>query len=342
MNIIVIIEKRNDAIGTYNRYLVHELRNIPNANINVFEINNKVFKNKILNIFLEIFNSWRLFLKLRKLKNNALLFTNPKSISANICYLLKNKKYAIIHHLENNPAYYKIFPMKSLLSCFDRVICISKFSRSQVLSIGISVKKISVVYNGLDHKIFKPILEKNENFQEKYILSIGSEIPRKNMANIIKTFSLLKKDFKNLKLLKIGLAEKKYRQKTLSIIRNLDLKNDVVFINYVEEKKLPMFYSNAELLLFPSLMEGFGFPIVEAMACGCPVVTSNLNPMKELTQNTQILINPLNPNEIYEKCKEILNDSEKKIKMKKEGIKIAQNFDWKITARKIYDIVTRN
>ena len=334
MKFNIITEKRSDAIGIYNKNLIRELCNV-NPDINITEVNNLRYKNNYLNYILEPFNFILLYFRIKK--DEILLFTDPKPLSSNVSLLLPNKKIVIVHHLEKDPTYYKIFRflnMKRLLSKFDKIITISNFSKQQVIGLGIETRKIITIYNGINHNLFRPIKTKPP-IPEKYILSIGSEDMRKNMGNILKAFQILKNDLTDLKLVKVGEAKAERRKKTLQIIKDLKIENDVIFTGYIEDEKLPVFYSNAELLLFPSVLEGFGFPIVEAMSCGCPVVTSSKDPMRELTGGTQLLVNPADPQDIAQKCKIVLLNHESKERMKRDGITRSLAFDWKKTAEEI-------
>lgn len=155
------------------------------------------------------------------------------------------------------------------------------------------------------------------------------------MKIIIEVFSMLKKDFPNLKLVKIGNSTDELN----NIINKLKIKNDIIFTNHLDEEEISKYYSHAKLLLFPSLEEGFGLPIIEAMACGCPVVTSNRNPMKEITADTQVLCNPESINDMYLKCKKVLNSKEIQEKMSKRGIKRANYFSWKKTTLNIKNVM---
>ncbi len=163
------------------------------------------------------------------------------------------------------------------------------------------------------------------------------------MKNLLEAFSILKKDFKDLKLVKVGnpdsLGLTGNREKTLEYIKEFNLQDDVIFTGFVKDEDLPKYYSGAELSLFLPLLSGFGLPIAEAMACGCPVVTSDRNPMKEIVGKTQLTADPLNPKEIAEKCKEVLQNKELQNRMRKEGIKRAELFDWNRTARKIMEAI---
>lgn len=319
----IITEKRKDAIGIYNRELFRAMRNGE-----LVEIDNKNILSKLLGI-------------LKIPKEGTLLFTDVKAIKIISAFFLKNKKYAVVMHLDKDPYFFRFIPfltMKKLLQQFDGIICISEFSKSQVKELGINAK---VAYCGVNHNLFKPAEEKI--IKEKYILYVGNEIPIKNMKNLLEAFSILKKDFKDLKLVKVGnpdsLGLTGNREKTLEYIKEFNLQDDVIFTGFVKDEDLPKYYSGAELSLFLPLLSGFGLPIAEAMACGCPVVTSDRNPMKEIVGKTQLTADPLNPKEIAEKCKEVLQNKELQNRMRKEGIKRAELFDWNRTARKIMEAI---
>ena len=124
-------------------------------------------------------------------------------------------------------------------------------------------------------------------------------------------------------------------------IEELQLTKSVIFTDYVKEEELPQIYSGAKLLLFPSLLEGFGLPIVEAMACGCPVITSDRNPMKELVGTEQYTVNPLDPNDIAAECKKILLDDVYRQTLIDNGLLRAKGFNWEKTANEVYEYMTK-
>lgn len=338
-NIKIIVEKRSDAIHICNTALISNLKKI-DATIKVIYLNNLPTKNCYINFLLEIFNTLKIMLTVGR--DDIILFTDPISFNSLASIFMKNKKYIIFYHYENDPFYYKYIPYisyKKVLDSFDGIIGISNFSLEQLASLNIDTKKCKAIYYGIDHDLFKPSASRIYPFD--YILSIGSEEPRKNMKNILKAFKILKEDYPNIKLLKTGKASIANRQQTLDYIDKLQLNDSVIFTDFVEEKKLPQIYSGAKLLLFPSLLEGFGLPIVEAMACGCPVITSNRNPMKELVGLEQITIDPMNPNEIATVCKKILSDENHRNLLIKKGLERAKEFGWENTANSIYEFIIK-
>lgn len=340
VTIRVITEKRSDAIGVYNKALIASLRNQV-ANVEETQVNNHRFKHSFLNFMLEIINTLRIVRMVQR--NEILLFTDPLSFNLLAALLLKNKKYVIFYHYEKDPFFYKYIPFvdyKGIFDRFDGVIGISRFSLSQLRLAGSETKKCTVVYCGLDHDLFKPVRSKPYPFD--YILSVGTEEPRKNMENVLKAFQLLKKDFPGLKLVKVGRANPKNRQMTLSWIEKLNLTEDVIFTNFVDEQELPSLYSGAKLLLFPSLLEGFGFPVVEALACGCPVVTSNRDPMQELVGTLGNTADPLRAKALAQACYKILSDNGYRRTLRQKGLVRARDFSWEKATTAIYDYLREN
>ena len=335
----VIIEKRSDAIYVYSKAIIQKLKE-KYLGIEVITVDNRKFKSPFLNILLEVLNTIKIIFLIRR--KDIVLFTDPLPLNFLSSLFIKNKKFSLFFHYEESPLYYKFLPFlsfKNTLDLFDGIICSSNYSLSQLHALGINNKRCRVIYGGIDHQLFKPVSKKFYPFE--YILSVGSEEPRKNMENILKSFKILIKDFPQIKLLKVGKASEKNRRDTMHWIENLQLTESVVFTDYVQEDKLSSIYSGAKLLLFPSFLEGFGLPVVEAMACGCPVVTSNLNPLQELISTKQRAVNPNNPREIAQECKNILTNQRYRSTIIKNGLLRVKEFNWEETASGIYDYVTK-
>ncbi|OGI17698.1 MAG: hypothetical protein A3J63_02810 [Candidatus Moranbacteria bacterium RIFCSPHIGHO2_02_FULL_40_12b] len=338
--ITVIVEKRTDAINKYSESIILNLKKGGVA-VRVILLDNKPFKNSLINFISEIINTIKATCMIRH--DDIVLFTDPLSFNLLGSIIIPNKKFVIFYHYEQDPFYYKYLPFisyQNVLNKLDGIICISNFSLSQLASLGVDTKKCKVVYGGLDHDLFTPSKKKLYLFD--YILSVGSEEPRKNMENILASFQILKKDFPNLKLLKIGRVNPTNRKQTLCYIEKLQLTDSVVFTDYIDEKKLPQIYSGAKLLLFPSLLEGFGIPIAEAMACGCPVVTSNRDPMKELIGLSQTTVNPLDPIEMALECKKIILDEKYRDTAIKNSLERAKYFDWGSAAVDVYNLMIKD
>lgn len=337
-NITIVIEKRTDAIHLYMKEIINEWKN-SDIKFNLFIMNNSLSKNRLVKLFLEIFNLARFISKVDK--NDIVLFSDPLSFNLLGAMFIKNKKYVIFYHHEKDPFFYKYIPhisLKKILEKIDGIMCISKFSRLQLEDLNVKPKMCKVIYGGVNHQIFKPFPSNAP--AHDYILSIGSEEPRKNMKNILKAFQILIRDFPNLKLLKVGKVNPKNRAKTIEYIKEFKLEKSIIFTDYVTEDALPAIYSQAKLLLFPSLLEGFGMPLIEAMACGCPIITSNRNPMQELAGEGYPTIDPLNPDEIAKACKVVIEDDVYRKTLIQKSIGRANDFNWGSTAKMTYEFMT--
>ena len=225
----------------------------------------------------------------------------------------------------------------------DHFIAISNNTKKDLCKLfGIPEERVSVVYNGVNHEIFYPRKDKRP-LDYPYILYVGSEYPRKNMITIIKALYKLKKkypkEFGGVKLVKVGVPEvERFGKMTIDVINKLDMHNDVIFTGYVREEDLPYYYSHAEVFVYPSLYEGFGLPPLEAMACGCPVITSNTSSLPEVVGNAGIMVNPLNIDELVKAIYDVITDESLKNSLKKKGLKRAKKFSWEKTASNILEI----
>jgi glycosyltransferase involved in cell wall biosynthesis len=125
-------------------------------------------------------------------------------------------------------------------------------------------------------------------------------------------------------------------------IEALNLQEDVIFTGYVPKEDLVKFYNLADLFVYPSLYEGFGLPPLEAMACGCPVITSNTSSLPEVVGDAGIMVNPYDVNELVKVMYEVLTNEGLKKELSKKGLERAKLFDWKKTAEetwKAYEMV---
>ena len=201
--------------------------------------------------------------------------------------------------------------------------------------------RISVIYCGVDHSIFKPY---NVKLLDKpYILYVGSERPRKNLGRLFEAFAKLKKGFPELKLLKVGASGRsgKYRADTMKKLDSLGITQDAIFVDHLSELDLAYYYSSALLLAHPSLYEGFGLPPLEAMACGCPIVTSNTSSLPEVVGEAGIMVNPCDIDSLAQAMRQVLTNSELRANMVKRGLEQAKKFSWEKTAEQTQEIYNK-
>lgn len=178
------------------------------------------------------------------------------------------------------------------------------------------------------------IIKKKYNFPESYLLFVGSLEPRKNIALLIDALQATKTD---IPLVLVGWHGWGYKG-WLEKIKTTDLKSRIYVTGHVPDDDLKAIYSGAAALVYPSLYEGFGLPILEAMACGCPVICSNTASMPEVAGDAAILIDPGRVVELAAAIETIVYESETKNYLVERGFKQAGRFTWSHTARKTLEL----
>lgn len=202
--------------------------------------------------------------------------------------------------------------------------------------LGIPEDRVFVVYEGVDHGVFRPL--PGRPLEEPYVLFVGSEHPRKNLATVLRAFAALKREprFRELRLLKVGSAggrEGPFRARTQRAVADLGLERDVVFREGISDEELARCYSNAACLVMPSFYEGFGFPPVEAMACGCPVVVSTAGSLPEIAADAALLVEADDAAALTDAVRRTLTEEGTRRELIKRGLRRAAEFSWERTAR---------
>ncbi|MCM8809184.1 MAG: glycosyltransferase family 4 protein [Candidatus Omnitrophica bacterium] len=230
----------------------------------------------------------------------------------------------------------------------DMIITVSYNTKKDLLNhFKIDSEKITVIYPGLHHENIRPIedyekiedLKKKYGIYGKYLLFVGAIEPKKNIPKLIDAFIIVKEKFPELKLVlcgKIGWKAEIFYKKMKDLPEKI--KKDIILTGYVPVSDLPYLYNGCEVFVFPSLYEGFGSPVVEAMGCGVPVVTSNISSLPEVVGDAGILVNPENKEEIAEAILSILTDQNLKKTLSKKGIERAKLFSWENTAKKTLEL----
>ncbi len=227
-----------------------------------------------------------------------------------------------------------------------KILTVSAYQKKIIAQkLHISPDKISVIHNGVDERFFQShtseeiekVLKKYK-LQNGYIFFMANTEPRKNTSGVLKAYqSLLKENSNAPRLVMKGISLKQLkeyliREKLESLLPKIDV------IGYVNYEDLPMLYQGACMLWFPSFSEGFGLPIIEAMACGVPVITSNISCMPEIAGNAAMLINPSEPKEIANACQELLENNTLYQTLSSSGKKRALLFTWDISVKKLINI----
>jgi len=227
----------------------------------------------------------------------------------------------------------------------DLIIAISEATKKDIIEIlGIPEEKIRVVYEATptdinrieDQKVIDKV-KKKFGIKGDYLLTVATLEPRKNLKKIIEAFSKLRTQNSSLRLVIVGkpgwgdMSEEIGDGRQETGVRGLE--SGVIFTGYVSREELSSLYSGASCFVFPSLYEGFGLPILEAMKCGCPVVTSNLSSMPEVAGEAGILVNPLDVKGIARGINEVIGDKERRESLIKKGFEQAKKFSWEKTAK---------
>lgn len=208
-------------------------------------------------------------------------------------------------------------------------------------------EKISVLYSGVDSQ-FSPIVDdaviaqvrsKYQLGQRPFIFSIGTVQPRKNYGRLIEALAHLRSQHHDIDLVIAG-GRGWLEDPIYDTLNRLNMKGHVHFTGFVDDSDLPALYSGATCVAFPSLYEGFGFPVLEAMACGTPVVTSNVSSLPEVAGDAALMVDPYDSEGLTAAIQQLLDDTALRQKLTAKGFVQAKRFTWSDSARhlkQIYD-----
>ena len=235
---------------------------------------------------------------------------------------------------------YRRFVVPRILKKCKRIITVSEFEFNNIISkLHIPEEKMVMIYNGYN-EWFKPVEDTELIYQQYieepgYFFFLGNTDPKKNTERTLIAYShyLEKSDVKR----KLLMADLDHSFMNDIIERNHieNIKDYMVIPGYIKNADLPFIYNNAFAFLYTSLRESFGIPLLEAMACGTPVITSNTSSMPEIGGPEVLMVNPQNAEEITEKMLLLEKDETIYQKQKEIGIRRAQQFSWKYTAEQL-------
>ena len=220
-----------------------------------------------------------------------------------------------------------------------KVITISNSSKDDIIKYyKVRPDKVKVVHLGLKNLSMNALSEKELSefgVNKKFILFVGTLQPRKNIARLIEAFSLLNPGLiSDHQLVVIGKKGWLYED-ILSAPERFNVKDKVVFLDYISDEDLPTFYRKAEVFVLPSLYEGFGLPVLEAMRYGCPVITSNVSSLPEAGGDAAQYFQPDDVNDIRKTIEKVLTDKELREKMIERGREHYKKFTWEKAAKEV-------
>ena len=340
----------------YNGYKKIELDcdwlKFPNVELRQYRI-----PNRFLDTSLYFFN----YPKIDKLLKEVDVFFSPHIFLSSVSKKCKSvmtfhdlsfEKYPEFYSASKNYWHFSMNPKKQARKA-DKIIAVSESTKNDLVGLyNINPEKIKVIYSGIN-SVFSiqysvssiSKIKKKYNLPEKYILYLGTLEPRKNIVGLIKAFEMFKRrrhsrmsPAEDYKLVIAGSKGWLYRD-IFKTVKNSPVKNDIIFTGFIDDEDKSILYSQAELFVYPSFYEGFGFPPLEAMACGTPVITSNFSSLPEAVGDAAIMINPYNLDELYRAMETVLNDDKLKDTLIKKGFKQAKKFSWQKCARETLDFI---
>jgi glycosyltransferase involved in cell wall biosynthesis len=233
----------------------------------------------------------------------------------------------------------------------DLLTTISYFSKKEIVRLtGATDSKIKVIHLGINKRLFRRIDDQTvisrvrEDYQlpEQYILFVGNVKPNKNLRSLVEAFSMLIERTPNLYLMIVGKKEGFITSDSglfSYIDSNKSLSERIRFTGFVLTEDLPVIYSLATVFAFPSIYEGFGFPPLEAMACGCPVIASESSSIPEICGDAAYYVNPLNIESIAEGLHTVITNESLKNQLIQKGFEQCSHYSWVESSQQFINVV---
>ncbi|MGC1297759.1 MAG: glycosyltransferase family 1 protein [Alloacidobacterium sp.] len=225
---------------------------------------------------------------------------------------------------------------------------VSEYSRQSIATIyKVSLDKITTTYNAANRERFHPavedvsgVLAKYSLTQQGYLLCVGRLEPRKNHVRLVQAFAQIAAEERS-KLVIVGQRDFGF-EGTLEAIRNSGCTEDIQILEHVSDAELPVLYKNAYALAYPTLAEGFGMPVIEAMACGTPVLTSSTTSLPEIAGDAALCVDPQSVEEICRALEALIRDPTLRQRLSKKSVRQANTFDWQVEAEKLASAYRRS
>lgn len=228
----------------------------------------------------------------------------------------------------------------------DMIITVSEFSRKDICTyLKVPKEKVAVIYHGIS-PVYRVIEDtdavtkvlRRHGIERPYILFVGTFQPNKNLERLIEVFATLQRDDQIPHRLVLVGARGWFFDTIFSKVQQMNLEESIKCMGHIPQEEMPSFYNGADLFVLPSLLEGFGIPLIEAMACGVPVVTSNACSLPEIVGDAGLLFEPTSRENMKETITKALTDPALSKTLKERSLKRAQDFSWETAARKTLDV----
>lgn len=229
----------------------------------------------------------------------------------------------------------------------DAIIAPSNAARDDIVrTLGVPATKVAAVYEAAAVR-FVPVASETakavaraHGIDGPFVLSVGSLEPGKNRVRLIRAMAMLRDAGLQQQLVIVGQKAWKFEEE-LALVEELGMRDRVRYLGYVSDADLPALYSAADAFAFPSLHEGFGLPVIEAMACGVPVLTSNISATAEVARDAAVLVDPLSVEAIRDGLRLLLEDTDLRTDLLTRGLARAAEFSWRRAADETHDVYAR-
>lgn len=237
---------------------------------------------------------------------------------------------------------YQKFGLKLAIRHATHIITPSLYTKKDIIrNFGLNPKKISVIYHGYNDEFYKPRLYPKKEENEPYIFFVGRLEYKKNILGIIEAYEMLRREPKiRHKLVlagKPGFGYEEYREFKKTLPEKVQ--KDIIELGYVPDNELAGWVKNADIFFFPSFFEGFGFPVIEAMASGIPVVTSKTTSLPEIAGSAALLVNPNKSFEMAVTLSKLINDKKLYKTLVSKGKVRASLFSWEKSASETLSVL---
>ena len=246
-----------------------------------------------------------------------------------------------------------VFQKNSLLRSLNsatRIIATSQFIRKDLVSLGIDKEKIDVIHNGLDHSFFYPHTEFEDDVvlinpfsirRPFFIYASRLSCPEKKHIELIKAFSLFKEKTGAPHRLVLAGAEQRYAKDVQKVVENSPYSSDIFITDYFEHDNLPELYSCADACIFPSVIDGSGLSIIEAISTGIPVLCARAGALQEIAGDSALYCNPDDTEEFASLMQQIIEDKSLRKRLINNGLDRVKLFSWKNTASKTIEVLEK-
>lgn len=231
----------------------------------------------------------------------------------------------------------------------EHIVTLSEYSKAQIVErLRVRAEKVTAIYCGVsakfrcaDRKEAHAAVSEALGIQEPYLLFVGSLKPHKNISTLLQAFMLLHQRLDIPQRLLIVGDDTRWKSLLVEECSRLGIQDATTFVPHVSQELLPKVYAGADLLVMPSTIEGFGLPVLEAMASGTPVVCSRAASLPEVAGEAALYFDPASAEELAEKIEELLNSSELQESLRAKGLECARQFTWEESTRKHVEVYRR-